>query len=979
MDDITRLNELSGLSGDDAQSRLELLTTLIEDLSLEPDLDKMANKALVTATRLIGVDAGSIALIMDDGEHMSYRWYVWQGDETSIAGMQRPFSINHGLAGKALRSGKTEVIEDYANFEEALQSFVAAGVRSVLATPIYDQDGQALGVFSLANTQRQYEFNPARVRLAEAVARQFSAAIQRHGLIRDLQKSSRTLRTLSRCNEAMMHADSEDELLQIVCEIIVAPEGYLGAWVAFKGDDSFKSLTPRVVAGVDMESLLEVEYSWAESKEGDMPPGQAIRTGNPAHIDNVFLESECECCRKLALKVGYQSVLALPLIIDGETVGVVVIYARDIKAFSDEEISLLTELGRDLSFGLQTLRERKARYEAVLRLRASEHKFKTIFDNTYDGILVADSKTRKFKMANRSIARILGYTEQELIGLGVEDIHPPEVIDEIQTEFQNVVDGKITVLNDLPVLCKDGTVRYVDISTARIIIDEGDYLIGSFRDITQRKQNAKLLARTNLSLRTLSRCNEILAHASQEQQLLDDICHAMVELGEYKLVWVGLTEDDEKRTIRIAAQCGEATAILADLAITGQGPDADQSPTGRVIRSGNAELERYISHGDDFESWRRLATKHGLASFIALPLNVEDEVLGVLNIYSGREDDFDNEETNLLMDLAQDLAYGMTSQRVRAKYQQGINRVKRSEHDLRNIINHETDGIMVLDVDNTILFANPALVKMLGRDSESLVGSRFEAPTTSDESSEIALLNANNEPLQCEMRVTDVDWLGKPARLVGIHDISERIKLEQEREKSAAHQQEMLVETITAMSNAVETRDPYTAGHMRRVSDLSVAIAEQMGLDKDQIEGIRLGGLIYDIGKLYVPAEILNRPGRLSLGEFEIIKSHAQAGYDIIKGISFSWPVAEMIYQHHERIDGSGYPNGLKGNEISFEARILAVADVVGAMSSHRPYRPSLGLEPALEEIRKNRGVIYDSEVVDACIKVIETGQFTIE
>ena len=263
--------------------------------------------------------------------------------------------------------------------------------------------------------------------------------------------------------------------------------------------------------------------------------------------------------------------------------------------------------------------------------------------------------------------------------------------------------------------------------------------------------------------------------------------------------------------------------------------------------------------------------------------------------------------------------------------------------------------------------------------SKNFIGTQFGFPITDDDSSEIELINQDGDLTQCEMRVTDVDWLNKPARLVSVHDISERNRLYKEREENIKRQQEMLVETITAMSNAVETRDPYTAGHMHRVSDLSIAIAEQLGLDKDRIEGIRLGGIIHDIGKLYVPSEILNRPGRLTPPEFELIKTHAQVGYDIIKGISFRWPVAEMVYQHHERIDGSGYPNGLKGNEIVYEARIMAVADVVQAMSSHRPYRPSLGIGPALDEIRKNRGKFYDTEVVDACLQIIETGQFTIE
>jgi putative nucleotidyltransferase with HDIG domain len=224
------------------------------------------------------------------------------------------------------------------------------------------------------------------------------------------------------------------------------------------------------------------------------------------------------------------------------------------------------------------------------------------------------------------------------------------------------------------------------------------------------------------------------------------------------------------------------------------------------------------------------------------------------------------------------------------------------------------------------------------------------------------------------MRITEAVWGEKPARIVTMHDLSERISLEQEREEHAQQQRLMLVETITAMSNAMETRDPYTAGHMRRVSNLCVAIAERLGLDNDRIEGIRLGGIIHDLGKLYVPAEILNRAGRLTPAEFEIIKSHAQVGYDIIKGVPFTWPVAEMVHQHHERIDGSGYPKGLKGEEIILEARIMAVADVVEAMSSHRPYRPSLGVKPALDEIRNNSGKLYDPEIVNACIEVVEAG-----
>jgi len=178
------------------------------------------------------------------------------------------------------------------------------------------------------------------------------------------------------------------------------------------------------------------------------------------------------------------------------------------------------------------------------------------------------------------------------------------------------------------------------------------------------------------------------------------------------------------------------------------------------------------------------------------------------------------------------------------------------------------------------------------------------------------------------------------------------------------------------MAFAVESRDPYTAGHQRRVADLAHAIGSEMGLSEERLVGIRMGGIIHDLGKISVPAEILSKPSRLNEHEFGMIKLHPQVGYDILKKIDFPWPIAQMVYQHHERMDGSGYPQGLSGKKILLEARILAVADVVEAMASHRPYRPALGIDKALEEILKNKNVFYDPEVVDACLKLFKEKGF---
>lgn len=180
---------------------------------------------------------------------------------------------------------------------------------------------------------------------------------------------------------------------------------------------------------------------------------------------------------------------------------------------------------------------------------------------------------------------------------------------------------------------------------------------------------------------------------------------------------------------------------------------------------------------------------------------------------------------------------------------------------------------------------------------------------------------------------------------------------------------------IQAMGSTLETRDPYTAGHQRRVADLARAMAGEMGLSYDQIEAARTAATIHDIGKIAVPAEILSKPGRLTAIEYELIKMHAKVGYDIVKHIDFPWPIAQIILQHHERLDGSGYPAGLCGEHILIEARIIGVADTVEAMATHRPYRPAIGLEGALREIALGKGILYDAQAAEACLRVFEQQQ----
>lgn len=233
------------------------------------------------------------------------------------------------------------------------------------------------------------------------------------------------------------------------------------------------------------------------------------------------------------------------------------------------------------------------------------------------------------------------------------------------------------------------------------------------------------------------------------------------------------------------------------------------------------------------------------------------------------------------------------------------------------------------------------------------------------------------------------DFIEKPIRLselvIRLKRVLRERRLLQERDhaerelRDNVHKLRRAVSgVVQAMARTVEIRDPYTAGHQKQVAGLACAIARELGLSEDNVEGIRVAGIIHDVGKISVPSEILAKPTRLTELEFGIIKTHPEVGYDILKSIEFPWPIAQIVLQHHERMDGSGYLQGLSGEDILLEARILGVADVVEAMASHRPYRAGLGIDKALQEISQNKGILYDSNIVAACIKLFKEKGFKL-
>lgn len=373
----------------------------------------------------------------------------------------------------------------------------------------------------------------------------------------------------------------------------------------------------------------------------------------------------------------------------------------------------------------------------------------------------------------------------------------------------------------------------------------------------------------------------------------------------------------------------------------------------------------------------------GVQSFICVPIIFEgrsEGVLGVDNIRSKRQ--LSQSDLNLLMGIAPQVGISINNAR-------SYRKIKNSEARFRALGENSPDIIYTLDADSVITYINPVSERILLYSTEELIGKRLLDIICEEDRPYLTkvLSRAKNREIFKDVTGRFIDKQGKEhvfnisgapnfdddGRMTGLvgslKDVSEL-------KKNYDILQMTLQSTIDAMSEIVESRDPYTAGHQKRVALIAGAIGEEMNLPLDTVKGIQMASMIHDIGKMYVPAEILSKPIELNDLEFTLIKTHPEVGFNILKNIEFTHPVARIVLQHHERLDGSGYPNGISGEDILMEAKILSVADVVEAMSSHRPYRPALGIEMAIKEITENRGILYDSDVVDACIRLFTENKF---
>jgi len=594
--------------------------------------------------------------------------------------------------------------------------------------------------------------------------------------------------------------------------------------------------------------------------------------------------------------------------------------------------------------------------------RSEEH-YRTLFNEVLDGICLADAETGIIIDCNQALAALVCRERAELIGRPQTILHPPQDDKEAfsPTFKQHLTDKQEQIL-ETQVVTKTDDIREVEIRAIFMNLQGRKVLQGIFHDITEHKQAEEALRESEQRLHSIVDGSPIPAFVIGKDHRVIHWNKALEEMSRIKSEEIVGTSEQWK------AFYNEERPCMADVLVNETVELVPQWYSGKYIKSplikGAYEAMDFFPALGEEGKWLRFTA--------AAIRDSKGMLIGAVETLEDMTDSKQSEKS-----------------------------LASSEAKYRAIFENAIEGIYQATAKGRYVSVNPAFAKILGyKTPEELISSITDIAgqiyVSPDEWPElINQLRGSDFVEEFEFQVYRKDgtiiWLHTNARVIRdekgnieylegrVQDITQRKKVEEKLKNTLDSLRKAFGTTIQVMVSAVESRDPYTAGHQIRSADLARAIAAVMGLPQEKIDGIRMAGSIHDIGKLSIPAEILSKPTKLTDIEFSLIKEHARIGYEMLKDVESPWPLAQIVYQHHERMDGSGYPRNLKGDDILIEARIMAVADVVEAMASHRPYRPALGLNAALEEIENNKGTLYDADAVDVCLRLFREKGFQLE
>ncbi len=588
---------------------------------------------------------------------------------------------------------------------------------------------------------------------------------------------------------------------------------------------------------------------------------------------------------------------------------------------------------------LEVLASQAAIAIANARLFAETQRLETfnagIVHGMSEGILTEDSEGT-ITFVNPAMSKLLGYGPEELLGKNWQAIVPAEHRDRVSEELATRPAG-VPSRYEIALLRKDKRQVPVIVS-ARPLFQDGRFtgVLNVFTDTTELRESQRARQETERQLRNIVEHSTNVFYAQ-------DVNHVLTYLSPRSLDFLGCEPEEALR---------RWTDFVTDNPLNEKGYEATQ----RAIETGQPQPPYELE----------LKTKLGNILWV--------EVREAPVVANGK--------TVAIVGALTDI-----TERKRAEAA-----LQRSEAQYRELVEEVNDVIFSVNADGDVTYISPAIRPLAGYAPEEIVGKPFaEFVHPEDRPGRAAtfrdVLAGRKAPYEFRVIAKSGDpiWVRTSSkrflagdRVMGLRgvmtDISAQKKAEAEQRAHGARLQTLLDGVVQALEATVKLRDLYTAGHQERVAALVCAIGRELGLPEAEVEGLRITALVHDLGKTVVPMEILSKPGKLQQSEMVIVQGHVLAGYNVLKGIEFPWPVAATVLQHHERLDGSGYPHGLTGEEISLWARILAVADVVEAMSSHRPYRPARGLEAALAEIEAGKGARYDPAVVNACLAVFRQG-----
>ena len=610
---------------------------------------------------------------------------------------------------------------------------------------------------------------------------------------------------------------------------------------------------------------------------------------------------------------------------------------------------LITTLGlilhqrRQRTYDRIEIEQDAARRHAEQALRQSEERYRSLIEWSPEPLAV--HRSGKLIYVNPAAIKLFGAASaQDLVGKPILELIHPDFHQIVLARVKSIALGAAsTPMIQERYLKLDGTEMDVEVQATSIIYDGEPAVQASLRDVTERKQAE---AAVNMAAQRL----QIALEGSQISVWETDLRTNQIWLDAAWTAFLGMPPGETR------------TNALELLQIVH--PDDRHGISAAAVDTQKGKISSYaVEH--------RVRTADGEWKWIMSRGRVIERDAGGRPLrMSGTNTDIT--ERKRLQD---------------AKYE--------SEARFRLLIEKSLAGMYVLR-NAHFLYANPRLEEILGYGPGEMVGLNADQLVLAED---LPIVHAAREQLRTgagsasysvrvrrkdgatiELGVQSMltDFEGAPATIGMAQDIGERSRAQAQIKHYIARLEHTTEGALGAVALMVEQRDPYTAGHERRVGDLAAAIGAEMGLPEETVKGLRLTGYVHDIGKIGVPAELLSKPTRLTPIEMQLIRIHAQTGFDVLKGVDFPWPVAEVILQHHERLDGSGYPRQLKGEQIIIEARIMSVADVVEAMSSHRPYRPGRGMDAALQEIEKNSGILYDQPVVAACLHLFRNKGYTL-